>query len=136
MTGNTALDATSDRATRPKIMIVDDEPIVVKVLGLYLKKAGYDDVVSTTDSTAAMDMIRRCCPNLLLLDLSMPGRSGLDILDEIAHDPTLSELRVIVITATCDDGLKAQARRLGAKAVLAKPIEDVDMVWRIREALA
>jgi diguanylate cyclase len=136
MTNATYEFSTPAPATHAKIMIVDDEPIVVKVIGLHLRKAGYNNLVSTSDSASAMEMIRACRPDLLLLDLTMPGVSGIEILAAILTDRSLSDLRVIVVTASCDDQVKALARELGAKAILSKPIDDVDMIWRIREALA
>ena len=123
-------------ATHPRIMVVDDEPIVVTVLGLYLRRAGYQDVVSTSDSLATMQMIRKCRPDLLLIDLNMPGLSGFDILAEIGADCSLADLPVIVVTASCDDGTKARVRDLGAKTVLAKPIDEMDAIREVREALA
>src|SRR5450755_4630133 len=66
-----------------KIMIVDDEPVNVKVVHKYLRDAGYVNFITTYDSTTAMALIEKEKPDLLLLDIMMPLVNGLEILEQV-----------------------------------------------------
>jgi CheY-like chemotaxis protein len=71
---------------RRTIMIVDDVAVNVKVVQAHLTAAGFQDFVTVTDPTQAVSTLRHCRPDVLLLDIMMPGISGLDILKTIRED--------------------------------------------------
>ena len=83
-----------------KIMLVDDEPINIRVTCKQLKLAGYSNFVSTTEATQAMEMIRKERPDILLLDINMPEVSGLEILARLHDDEELVHIPTIVLTAS------------------------------------
>jgi len=118
-----------------KVMVVDDEPTNIKVVQRLLQLAGYANFVTTTDSTAALELIRKQLPDIVLLDLMMPGVSGLEILSEIRSDDTLSFLPVIILTAATDRETKLQSLELGATDFLGKPLDPSELVARIRNVL-
>jgi putative two-component system response regulator len=118
-----------------KIMIVDDEPLNIKVVRKYLQIAGYANFVTTSDSAAALDLIRGERPDLILLDIMMPRVSGLEILDVVRSDAALTHLPVLILTASTDARTKSTALDLGATDFLAKPIDASDLVPRVRNAL-
>src|SRR5262245_35974858 len=68
------------------VMMVDDEPLMIELTQAFLKRAGYQRFVSTTDGRAALTMLKREQPDVLLLDIKMPGMSGLDVLAEMRVD--------------------------------------------------
>ncbi|MEM9367090.1 MAG: HD domain-containing phosphohydrolase [Planctomycetota bacterium] len=118
-----------------KVMIVDDEIANVLVVKKHLERAGYESFETTTDSTAAMELIRRTAPDVLLLDINMPKISGLDILREIRLDRSMTSLPVLILTANTEQSVKLQCLDLGATDFLLKPVEAVDLVPRVRNAL-
>lgn len=120
---------------RGKILIVDDEPINIKIVQKYLREAGYADVSGNTDSRTAIDTIRREKPDVVVLDIQMPHISGLNILEVMQGDLRLSQIPVLILTATADEETKTQALQLGATDFLSKPVKPTELAPRIRNAL-
>ena len=118
-----------------KAMIVDDEPLNIKVVRKYLRDEGYMNIVSVSEATEAFATIERARPDLVLLDIVMPQVSGLDILERIRADPSFVDLPVIILTASTDQDTKRRALDLGATDFLAKPVDPTDLLPRIRNAL-
>ena len=118
-----------------KIMIVDDEPINLKVAKKYLMLEGYQNFVTTTDSSSAVDLVGRENPDLLLLDIMMPHVSGLDILQALRANPRWLHLPVVILTAADDQPTKRRALELGANDFLGKPVDPTDLVPRIHNVL-
>lgn len=133
---------TSDRQVsleslkHARVMIVDDEPIMIDVVQAFLEDAGYTNFLTTEDSTQALGMMLTQRPDVLLLDLFMPGKSGFKLLAEIRNEPLLRYLPVIVLTAASDSDTKLQALELGATDFLAKPVDPSELSLRLRNALA
>ena len=119
-----------------KVMIVDDEPIMMDVVQAFLEDAGSTHFLTTDDSDLALTMMQKERPDVLLLDLIMPGKSGFELLTEIRNDPALRFLPVIVLTAASDSDTKLQALELGATDFLAKPVDPSELILRLRNALA
>lgn len=119
-----------------RVMIVDDEPIMMDVVQAFLEDAGYSNFLTTDDSDSALEMMLKERPDVLLLDLIMPGKSGFELLAEIRSEPTLRYMPVIVLTAASDSDTKLQALELGATDFLAKPVDPSELSLRIRNALA
>jgi cyclic di-GMP phosphodiesterase len=118
-----------------KVMIVDDEPINIKVVRKYLEMEGYRNFVSTIDAPHAFEMIRKEKPDVVLLDIMMPEVSGLDILEMLSGNNETARIPVIILTATGDPETKRKALDLGATDLLAKPVDINELVPRIRNAL-
>lgn len=129
------LDATRTLASTARVMIVDDEPLNVTVVRKFLQRAGYEHFDEVTDATQAIARVYSEEPDVLLLDLMMPGVSGLEILAAVRADPHLSSLPILILTASCDRETKAEALNLGATDFLAKPVDPVELVPRVRNAL-
>jgi len=128
-----ALPAGTQAAS--KIMLVDDEPVNIRVTRKYLQRAGYANIVATTDPTQAVELVGLERPDLLLLDILMPGVDGLEILRRIRENPRLMRLPVIVLTASSDPEVKHQALMLGATDFLNKPADATELVTRVRNSL-
>ena len=118
-----------------KVMMVDDEPINMRVLQLLLTNEGYSCFVTVCDSTTAMSVLRSEKPDVLLLDLNMPQVSGLDILEQIRADKKLNHMPVIVLTSSSNTDTKFKALSLGATDFLAKPVHPSELALRMRNTL-
>lgn len=118
------------------IMMVDDEVLNIEMTQAFLSEAGYKHFVQTQDPEQALPMMRRRMPGVLLLDLSMPKVSGLDILSMMRDDPTLRHVPVIVLTISIDPQVKLRALSLGAMDFLSKPVDPSELGLRIRNTLA
>ena len=116
--------------------MVDDEPITMAVVQTFLEEFGYSNFIQVDDSLKVMDALEEEIPDILLLDLIMPGKSGMDILYEIRNHPRISRLPVVVLTASSDAQDKLKALELGATDFLSKPVDQSELGLRIRNTLA
>ncbi len=127
--------STAPEAKTEKIMIVDDEPINVKVVQKYLQSVGYSNFFTLTDSTRALSSIRQTRPDIVLLDIVMPEVSGLEILEHMRDEKLLTRSPVLILTASSDADIKLKALDLGAMDFLAKPVDPSELVTRVRNSL-
>ena len=119
-----------------KVMMVDDEPLMTALIETHLDEAGYTNFVSCNDPREALALLRREQPGVLLLDLMMPQLSGFDVLEAIRADEELRYTPVIVLTAASGADVKLRALRLGATDFLSKPVDESELVLRVRNTLA
>jgi two-component system cell cycle response regulator len=103
-----------------KILVVDDDPDMLRLVGLMLARRGWQ-VITAPNGVAALELARREPPDLILLDLMMPGMSGYEVCEDIRADWGLKDVPIIILTAM-GPGLHARALRIGADAVLSKPV--------------
>lgn len=118
------------------IMMVDDEMLNIEMTQAFLQEAGYKQFVYTDAPEFAVAMMRKEKPGVLLLDLSMPRVSGLDILATMRDDPDLRHVPVIVLTISTDPQVKLKALAMGAMDFLSKPVDPSELGLRIRNTLA
>src|SRR5436190_6620334 len=119
----------------PRILLVDDEPLNIKVVRKYLAGAGYGDFCSTTNPAEVLPTMIRSEPDIVLLDIVMPKFTGLDILSAIRADVQLAHIPVVMLTALEDRQTKCQALSLGATDFLAKPVDPSELLSRVRNVL-
>ncbi len=117
------------------IMMVDDEPLMLGVLEIYLQEQGYQHLIPLNDSTQAIDTILRERPDCVFLDLNMPEVDGFEILEKIRSTPEIQHLAAIVLTSDTDPETKLKALELGATDFLEKPIDSSELVLRLRNTL-
>jgi len=113
------------------ILVVDDEPKIVDLARDYLEHAGFT-VRMAANGEAALDVVRRDRPDLVVLDLGLPGLDGLDVTRRIRRD---SNLPVIMLTARDDELDKLLGLELGADDYLTKPFSPRELVARVRAVL-
>ncbi|MDB5345246.1 MAG: rpfG 3 [Schlesneria sp.] len=119
-----------------KILIVDDEPINVKVCQKYLHELGYKKCIGLTDSTRTIAVILDERPDVIILDVMMPIVSGVDVLKLIRRHDELAHLPVLILTASADRTTKLTVLNLGATDFLTKPIDPSEMAPRVRNVLS
>jgi CheY-like chemotaxis protein len=117
-----------------RILIVEDHPTMREAMRLVLEGEGYL-IDEAADGLAALDAIRRDPPDLLFLDLNIPGVSGADVLASVKADPSTARTRVIVVTATGEEG-RSEAVRLGADEYFTKPFSPTALLRTVERVLA
>ena len=114
-----------------KILVVDDEPQIVRVLRGYLESAGFQVVVAY-DGTQALAAFRHEAPDLIVLDLMLPGVDGLDVARSIRRE---SDVPIIMLTARVDETDRLIGLELGADDYVVKPFSPREVVARVRAVL-
>jgi DNA-binding response OmpR family regulator len=113
------------------VLVVDDEPKIVEVVGDYLRKAGFV-VTTASDGAAALVVARSRPPDLVVLDLGLPGVDGLDVARELRRD---LEVPIIMLTARGDETDRVLGLELGADDYVVKPFSPRELVARVRAVL-
>jgi CheY-like chemotaxis protein len=119
---------------QPRILLVEDHPTMREAMRLILDGHGYT-IDQAGDGATALERIRADRPDLVFLDLHIPGLDGPDVLRAIREDEATRDLHVIVVTATGEEG-KAEALALGADGYVTKPFSPVELLETVRLALA
>jgi putative two-component system response regulator len=117
------------------IMLIDDEPINIKVARRYLQEAGYKDFIAVTDSTIAMDEILAHKPDVIVLDVMMPRMNGIELLTSIRTSPQTAHIPVLILTANCERETRLRALDAGATDFLEKPVDPAELLPRVRNSL-
>ena len=117
-----------------RILVVDDDREVVRLIRAYLEQAGFEVLVAY-DGDTAVHVIRRERPDLLLLDLMLPGKDGWAITRLVRADPALAHIPIIMLTARVDDTDKIVGLELGADDYVTKPYNPREVVARVRARL-
>jgi adenylate cyclase len=118
----------------PRILVVDDTPINVTLLSDLLKAKGYA-VVSAASGSDALEKIDREAPDLVLLDIMMPGMTGYDVCRKLRVNPATSLLPVIMVTALDPAQERVKGLEAGADDFLSKPINQAELLARVRSLL-
>ena len=118
------------------IMLVDDEPLAIEVAQIHLEDAGFKRFVSTSEASSAIPLLLERKPDVLLLDLMMPGMNGFDILAQMEAKNILKDVPTIVLTSASDAPTRLQALELGVTEFLTKPVDPVELVMRVSNTLA
>jgi len=118
-------------AVMPTILIVDDEPKIVALARDYLEHAGFA-VLAAGDGPAALQSVRARRPDLVVLDLGLPGMDGLDVARAVRRD---SDLPIVMLTARDDELDRVLGLELGADDYLTKPFSPRELVARVRAVL-
>ncbi len=118
-----------------KILIVDDNPSNVALLEAVLEEEEYKNIYSTTDPFQVLPLYREHQFDLILLDIRMPGMSGIEVLQQLGAVTRDDFLPVIVLTAQTDQDTRQKALEAGAKDFITKPFEDWEVLLRIQNTL-
>jgi DNA-binding response OmpR family regulator len=117
-----------------KILIADDEQNIVISLEFLMKREGYE-VLIANDGEEAVARIRAEVPDLVLLDVMMPKKSGFEVCQEVKSNPDLQSVRILMLTAKGRDTEVAKGLALGADAYMTKPFSTKELVERVRSML-
>jgi two-component system alkaline phosphatase synthesis response regulator PhoP len=117
-----------------RILVVDDDKSIVKVLTAYLEQSGYQ-VFPAYDGEVALHILRRERPDLVILDLMMPGRDGYEVTNLVRSDKSLAATPIIMLTARVEDIDKIVGLELGADDYITKPFNAREVVARVKSLL-
>ena len=115
----------------PKILIIDDEQSIINLVSAYLRPEGYE-VYSATDGPGGLKSARSLKPDLIVLDIMLPGLDGIQLLTQLRRD---SDVYVIMLTAKTEETDKIIGLSVGADDYLTKPFSPRELVARIKAAL-
>jgi two-component system alkaline phosphatase synthesis response regulator PhoP len=117
-----------------RILVVDDDREIVRLVRTYLEQSGYD-VLTAYDGETALHILRRERPDLMLLDLMLPERNGWDVTRAVRGDGSLAAMPIIMLTARVEDHDKIVGLELGADDYVTKPFNPGEVVARVRAVL-
>lgn len=117
-----------------KILIVDDEPNIVISLEFLMKKEGFEVAVAN-DGDEALSKVGSFNPDLLLLDVMMPKKSGFEVCEALRSDPGKAGLLIVMLTAKGRDTEVAKGLAIGADAYVTKPFSTKELVSKVKTML-
>lgn len=118
-----------------KILVVDDEPNVVRTLTFVLRKEGYE-VSTAVNGEEAIAKVKESKPNLMFLDIMMPKKDGYEVCKELKSDSGLRDIHIVMLSAKGQEADREKALSVGANEFLSKPFSPVGVVGRVKELLA
>lgn len=116
-----------------KILVAEDEPMLLKTIELKLRKEGYD-VISTTDGREAIARIRETGPDMVITDIMMPYASGLEIVSFLRNE-NVKKIPVIILSAMEQEKVVMEAFELGADDYITKPFSLNELAIRVKKLI-
>jgi two-component system cell cycle response regulator len=121
-------------AVRPAVLIVDDYVDALFAWEIFLRAEGFD-VVTASSGPEALDSARRAVPNVIVMDLALPGLSGCEVARALRAESATRHIPLIAATGAADPMQLDEARAAGFDTILAKPLDPMVLVSKIRELL-
>lgn len=125
----------SDETLQRLVLIVEDEQPLAEAIAVTLQMEGLRTIVAF-DGDRALDMARGMQPDLVLLDVMMPGKSGVEVCATLKTDPATAQIPVVILTAKAEDEDRALGLAAGADAYVVKPFSPTELIALVNEALA
>jgi DNA-binding response OmpR family regulator len=117
------------------VLVVDDEPNILLSLEFLMQQAGFE-VVTATDGETALQRVAERPPDLILLDISLPGLSGFEVLEQLRARPEHARLPIIMLTAHGREVEREKGLALGADDYITKPFSTRQLVEKVQALLA
>ena len=116
------------------ILVIDDEKDLIELVRYNLEKEGYD-VIAATDGQSGLEVVKKHRPDLVVLDLMMPGLDGLQVCQQLRSDPRSGRIPVIMLTAKATEADRIVGLELGADDYITKPFSPREVVARVKAVL-
>lgn len=120
-------------AARLRVVCADDDADILGLVSIAVDRAGLEVVGTAGDGDSALDAIRRLTPELAILDVAMPGRSGLEVCRAVRADPALAGVTLVVLSASVHESDRKVALEAGADHFLTKPFSPRELAGRLAE---
>ena len=117
-----------------RVLLIEDEPNIIEAISFILSRDGWT-VHTHEDGTTAMDKVRSAPPDMIILDVMLPGRSGFDILRDLRADDISSHIPIMMLTARGQEKDRALAMRLGANHFMTKPFSNTEVRDYVRDLM-
>ena len=124
----------SDHTAAASVLIADDNPQILELLEAYLDPLQLR-ILTARDGQETLDIVEEHRPDLILLDIMMPRRSGFEVCRILKQDPRHQNLPIIMVTALNEVADMERARESGADHYLSKPVNKLELLDRVRELL-
>ena len=119
---------------KKKIVLVDDEPDIVKTMEMFLKQEGFN-VITASDGIMALDKIRKEMPDLIILDIMLPKLDGYKVCRMLKFDEKYDKIPIVIFTARAQELDKDKAKEVKADAYITKPFQPELLLAKIKELL-
>ena len=119
---------------KKRVLIVDDEPMNIKLLEAMLPSSQYE-VSRAHEASKGLEQALQTLPDLILLDVMMPGMNGYEVTRKLKSDPTTKEVPVILVTALAEEDDKIKGMQAGADDFINKPVQKVELLARVRSLI-
>lgn len=116
------------------VLLIEDEPNIIEAIRFILSRDGWT-VDTHSDGSTAIDAVNRRNPDLVILDVMLPNRSGYDILTELRADTQTKDLPVLMLTARGQKTDRERAERAGANRFMTKPFSNSEVLASVRELM-
>jgi DNA-binding response OmpR family regulator len=124
----------AEESTKAVVLVADDDPEILSLLSIRLNKAGYT-VVEAVDGEQTLARVREHYPDLVILDVMMPGKNGWEVAKELRHDARFKDMGIIMLTAIGEKINEMTSPLYGADAYVDKPFEFADLEQKISQVL-
>lgn len=114
------------------VLVIEDEPNIIEAISFILSRDGWA-VDTHSNGHDAVDVVRAKAPDLVILDVMLPGKSGYDILSELRDDARTRDLPVLMLTARGQTKDRELAERIGASRFMTKPFSNAEVLEALRE---
>ncbi len=118
-----------------RVLLIEDEPNIIEAIRFILSRDGWR-VDTHSDGQTAIEAVRRRAPDLIILDVMLPNRSGYDILQELRKTEATKDVPVLMLTARGQKKARKLAERLGASRFMTKPFSNNEILTTVRELVA
>lgn len=115
-----------------RVLLIEDEPNIIEAISFILSRDGWA-VDTHSNGHDAVDVVRAKTPDLVILDVMLPGKSGYDILSELREDAATRDLPVLMLTARGQTKDRELAERIGASRFMTKPFSNAEVLEALRE---
>ncbi|MEW5879903.1 MAG: response regulator [Pseudomonadota bacterium] len=122
-------------ADKRKVLIADDEPNILTALEFLLKRAGYD-VRTATSGEEALALVESYAPDLVLIDIMMPGKSGYEVCQRMRERPEWRHIKIVMVTAKGREAEVSKGLSLGADLYVTKPFSTQELIAAVDRLLA
>lgn len=123
------------RGRRDRILAIDDDPDNLRIIRVLLERAGYEDVITSNDPFQAIALFDSYRPDILLVDLHMPGLNGFTLIGDLRSKVGGSGVPIVVLTGDLSRESRERALRAGATDFLSKPFDRAEFILRVRNLL-
>ena len=114
----------------PRILVVDDEPSIVRPLTFILKKKGYE-VLTASNGEEGLHVARTEKPDLIFLDVMMPKKNGYEVCQELKNDPEFKKIYIIILTARGVEPTEEEKQQIGANEFMSKSFSPIKVVEKV-----